>query len=61
MLVSTDDAPLDGVALVLDQLFMNSMCDERDGFAREAKVGAQGERELFGRERGEQVPFNVVE
>ena len=61
MRFGADDSPLDGVAFVLNELFMYSMCDEGYGFAREAEVGAEGGGEGFRCKRGEQVPFDMVE
>lgn len=40
---------------------MEGVRDERGGFAREADVGAKLDGESFGCERGEEIPFDVVQ
>lgn len=49
--VCADDAPLDRVALVLDELLVHRVCDERDGFAGEPEVCAERRGECLGCER----------
>lgn len=46
---------------MLDELLMNGVRDQRDGFACETQFKAEFGSEGFGGQRGEQVPFNMVE
>lgn len=40
MRITAEDTPLDGIAFVLDELFVNRVRDERDSFAGQSEVGA---------------------
>ena len=46
---------------MLDEFFVDRVCDERDRFACEPELGAELGGEGFGCEVGEQVPFDMVE
>ena len=51
MRIRADDAPFDRVALVLDELLVHRVCDERDGLAGEPEVRAERRGECLGCER----------
>ena len=51
LLLDAEHAPLPCIALVLDQLFVYRVCDERDRLSCKPKFRAEGTRKLFWRER----------
>lgn len=60
VLLNGQYTPLPCVVLVLDQLFVHCVRNQRDRLSRKPELRAERSRKLFWRERREQIPFYVV-